>query len=573
MRVGDQIAEVLRTHQPDVDARRRSIELLDMVDLPDPARRALRYPHEFSGGMRQRVLLAMAISTSPRLLIADEPTTALDVTIQAQVLDLLKRLGRELGMATLLVTHDMGVVAEMCDRVAVMYAGRIVEHARSVDLFKRPRHPYTIALLEALPTLTGERQQRMNFIPGHPPQPGDEVGGCPFSNRCYAAEEACRKRLPDLVEVVAGHSTACLLAQADSLGEAPRPRIITAIAAHSSNGRERDPVKPLLQVRQLRREYRTSQGLFAPSQPPVVAVDCVDLDLQPGESLGLVGESGCGKSTLGRLLAALDPPTEGSIEFQGREVSKLRGDDLRRYRRRVQMIYQDPRSSLNRRLTVRAMVAEAVAKVIPERARQERRLFEVLEMVRVPRSFADRFPHELSGGESQRVAIARALALEPEVIIADEAVSSLDVSIKGQILNLLADLKETLGLTMMFISHDLTVVRHVCDRVAVMYLGNVVELGATSQVFARPTHPYTWALRSAVPQASVSGAPSLRVLLTGDSPNPARIPRGCRFHPRCPIGPQADATRTVCKDRSPALVDHGDRVLCACHFAGTLGRP
>jgi oligopeptide/dipeptide ABC transporter ATP-binding protein len=568
MRVGSQLAELVRAHSANSETDQTVLSLLTQVGIPSAADRARLYPHEMSGGMRQRVLIAMGLGMHPQVLIADEPTTALDVTIQAQVLDLIGQLALNSGTATILVTHDMGVVAKMCDRVAVMYAGRIVEEGPTMEVFKNPRHPYTLSLLRAVPRLDTPPGAPYLVIPGKPLDGATDIQGCPFAQRCYATRDRCYVDRTSLVKVSPTQSSACLLTQSNPQRAVPQPSVlikpVAVLTAAEIVQRPR-----LLEIKGLRRLYSPPHTLFGHRRGPVRAVDGVDLEIHVGEALALVGESGCGKSTFGRLLAGLERPDGGTVLHQGEDVTRLRGGALRLYRRRMQMIYQDPRSSLNRRLSIADAINEALALSGTPTRRRKARLNELFELVGLPASFVGRYPHELSGGEAQRAAIARAIALEPQLIIADEAVSSLDVSIKGQILNLLHELRRELGLTILFISHDLAVVRQVCDRAAVMYLGKLVEIGPTERLFSKPEHPYTVALRSAIPIPDPEvERKRVRLLLEGDSGNPAEPPPGCRFHTRCPVGPLKRPDRQLCREQEPLLVarsgDIGHRA--ACHF-------
>ena len=572
MRIGRQIEEVIETHDRSQDARSRGHELLAMVQLPDPPRMAKRYPHELSGGMRQRALIATGMAMSPALLIADEPTTALDVTIQAQVLDLIRRIAAETSAATIVVTHDMGVIASLSDRVLVMYAGKVVEMGTTREIFSNPQHPYTISLLKATPRPDMRLGERLATLEGQPPRAGDDIVGCAFVDRCFAAEERCHVETPPLTEVRDAHFSACLLVdtlpqKAQALDEASgTPQDVTRLTPLST---PTAPAGPLVEVSGLARHYRVVRARIRGRTAVVKAVDGVDLSITRGEWLGLVGESGCGKSTLGRMLVGLERPDSGQIIFDGQDVAGLKGAALAAMRRRAQMVFQDPRSSLNRRMTVRQIVEEAVAKAgVPPRQRLERAQ-ELLELVGLDGSFLERYPLRLSGGEAQRVAIARAIATEPDLIVADEAVSSLDVSIQGQILNLLSDLGVRLGIGMVFISHDLAVVRQVCSQTAVMYLGTIVESGDTADVFAHPTHPYTAALLSAIPVPDPERERAREhATVIGDIADPTDPPQGCLFHPRCPIGPSIRSGREVCREQTPVLEARFDGRLSACHFAG-----
>jgi len=588
--VGEQVAESLQLHQyggrnPDswwnglretlpslrgsgiseevLDA---TVEILEEVGIPEPEARLDDYPHEFSGGMRQRVLIAIALACQPQLLIADEPTTALDVTIQAQILDLIDDLQDDLGMSVLFITHDLGVVAETCDRVAVMYAGEIVEEGPVEEIFHDPSHPYTYTLLESIPR---EEKDRLTPIEGNVPDLIDMPDGCHFAPRCPWAQPECTEgeipflqHGPDDVD----HRSKCVLQEFDesAYGEA---------GGGMSAGSETFTGDPLLSVDGLTKHFSEADDLLdrwlADEPQAVRAVDGVDFDLYEGETLGLVGESGCGKSTTGRALLRLVEPTDGTVLFAGEDLATLDDGALREHRKDMQMIFQDPLSSLDPRMTVAQTVMEPL-KIhdLPERepdddrsareARQER-VDELIEAVGLDLDQRDRYPHELSGGQRQRVGIARALAVDPDFIVADEPVSALDVSVQAQILNLMEDLQEEFDLTYLFIAHDLSVVRHISDRVAVMYLGKIVEVAETADLFADPKHPYTEALLSSIPEPDPLADTDDRIILEGDVPSPIDPPSGCRFRTRCPkVIPPDDLD--IDQDAYRAVMDFRERV-------------
>ncbi len=521
MPVGRQLVEgeIARGRLSTRDGPATAVELLRAVDIADPDHRARQYPHQFSGGMRQRATIAMAMAGAPKLIIADEPTTALDVTVQAQVLALLARRQQETGAAVVLITHDLGVVAEVAHRVAVMYGGRIVETGLVRDIFERPRHPYTAALLRSAPRL-GAQGARLDAIPGQPPTPTDLPPGCVFHPRCHLSggRARCREEEPALVAASACHFAEEVQLVSASDGERTTAKLVGA---------------DLLQVDDLKVHFPIRTGFLRRVTRVVRAVDGVSFSLAAGETLGLVGESGCGKTTTGRAIMGLIGATGGEVRFGDQRVDRLSRTGWRAVRRRMQYVFQDPFSSLNPMLPV----AEAIAEPLKIHGVFEdfggaawiARLF---EMVGLSPSVGHRLPKDFSGGQKQRIGIARALALKPELLILDEPVSSLDVSIQAQIINLLQDLQRDLGLAYLFIAHDLSVVKHISDRVAVMYLGRVVEMGVARDLFAHPRHPYTQALLSAVPEPDVSRRAG-RIVLTGEIPSPANPPSGCRFHPRC----------------------------------------
>ena len=558
--IGFQITESLLIHlgMDMGTARRRAVELLKMVGIPDPERRLDQYPHQFSGGMRQRVMIAIGLACNPKLIIADEPTTALDVTIQAQILKLMKDLSRDLNIALVVITHNLGVVARYADRVNVMYAARMAEQGSATDVFAGPLHPYTTGLLRSVPRLDQPRGRRLETIEGLPPNLLEAPPGCRFAPRCPARQDACVSVLPEL-ELVAPHRySACIrareLARVGPTGlglqsamlERPQPKAL-------ARG------EPLLEVRGLKTYFDVSSGLK--KHAVVRAVDGISFDIQRGETVGLVGESGCGKTTVGRTLLRLENATAGRIMFDGKDVTSISGDTLKSYRRQIQVIFQDPYSSLNPRMTIGQIIAEPmlVYKLQPDRASARAKAAELLTQVGLFAYMAERYPHELSGGQRQRVGIARALAMQPSFIVCDEPVSALDVSIQAQIINLLEDLQQKFGLTYLFIAHDLAVVRHISDRVVVMYLGKVMEIADRDALYADPLHPYTQALLDAVPVPD----PALEAVrkyyvLGGEVPSPLNPPPGCVFHTRCPRAGEE------CKINIPELREVRPRHYAAC---------
>ncbi|SDR43418.1 dipeptide ABC transporter ATP-binding protein [Natronobacterium texcoconense] len=596
--VGEQIAESFKVHdRPDSqrlldylhvppfsrrsewrDYRDQAVDLMEQVGIASPEDRVDAYPHELSGGMCQRASIAIALATDPALLIADEPTTALDATTQAQLLDRFRQLNEERDTAILLITHDLGVVAELCDRVVVMYDGDVVETGPTERILESPRHPYTRSLLECLPQRV-PRGARLPTIEGTVPEPTEERTGCSFAPRCDHATDACRDgEIPtvefgdDLGSATCGEPSAL-----EDFGRTDHPSKPSAAtttgrdvlgegdAGSSENRSERraetrDSDPPLVELEGVSKRYSLADGMLERllgTEDSLRAVTDVDLTVLSGETVALVGESGCGKSTLANLVTGLETPTEGTIRFGGRTVGRATErahDDLAD----VGVVFQDPRSSLNPRLTVEKAVAEPLHSHGWDRERREARVQELLEQVGVPERHATSYPHELSGGQVQRVAIARAIALDPRLVVLDEPVSALDVSVQARILNLLADLQAELDLTYLCISHDLGVVEHVADRVAVMYLGELMEVGPVDYVFDRPSHPYTKALLEAIPSVDANGEPSGRPL-SGSVPSPIDPPDGCAFRTRCP------RAEPDCANRDPDQQRLGP-VRSKCHF-------
>jgi peptide/nickel transport system ATP-binding protein len=638
--IGYQVGEPVRLHRgaSRAEALDRAVEVLGMVGLPRPKERLGDYPHQLSGGLRQRVMIAMALACEPKLLIADEPTTALDVTIQAQILALLRDLKDRLGMAMLLITHDMGVIAGHADRVNVMYAGRVVETAEANDLFTDMHHPYTQALLASIPQLDQDARKALHAIPGLPPDLAHLPQGCRFAARCSRATDKCRTDEPSLAGKTLEHrfscwhpvdgplalavigeggpdavSTGLVTSDAESvrqaaagdqgslvadvpladapLAEAGTPQaevpeaaaeseaiVVAAGLEVTADGRlqvtERaievavadvadGSAAPLLELHNLVKEFPITSGAILQRKVAAVhAVSDVSFSVPAGTTFGLVGESGCGKTTIGKMIVALERPTSGSVSLGGTNVSELRGGELRRKRRDLQLMFQDPHSSLDPRMRVGAVIGEplAVQHLGSKRAQQER-VFELLGEVGLPRNAVERYPHEFSGGQRQRIGLARALTLNPRLIVADEPVSALDVSIRAQVLNLMKRLQASHGLTYVVISHDLAVVKYMAERIGVMYLGKLVELGSADDIYQRAAHPYTAGLIATipVPQPAVERAKK-EVAIRGELPSPVNPPSGCRFRTRCKYAQE------LCAAEEPQLRSFGTGHVAACHF-------
>ncbi|GAA3761561.1 ABC transporter ATP-binding protein [Microbacterium kribbense] len=570
--IGDQIAEALHLHDKALSTQAaavRAVELLKLVGIPDPERRALAFPHEYSGGMRQRAMIAMAIANDPRLIIADEPTTALDVTIQAQILEVLQEAKRLTGAAVSLITHDLGVVAGQADRVAVMYAGKLVEHGTVDEVFAEPQMPYTIGLLRSVPNIRTAGTARLVQLEGRPPSLANLPRGCPFAPRCPVAIDICFTDEPTLVEHGGpdGHTAACHRSSEIISGQLSRPEIFPRPEALAQRVLPDATAEPVLVVKDLVKHFPLMKGgVFRRQVGTVRAVDGVSFALRPGRTLAIVGESGCGKTTTILELMEMVQPQSGSIEITGKRVGRLGARELRELRSDIQIVFQDPAAAVDPRLPIADVVGEPLlAQGVPRHKRNER-VAELLDLVGLDPSMLDRYPHEFSGGQRQRIGIARGLATDPKILVLDEPVSALDVSIQAGVINLLQDLRDKLGLSLIFVAHDLAVVRQIADDVAVMYLGKIVEYGPIAQVFDTPKHPYTQALMSAapIPDPAIERTRE-RVLLDGDLPSPAEKIDGCRFRTRCPLYKILDAPRrALCDAQDPELIDHeGD--LVACH--------
>ncbi len=556
--IGRQIAEPLLLHRSltKKQARARVLEVLGLVGMPRPTERIDYYPHQLSGGLRQRVMIAIALACEPRLLIADEPTTALDVTIQGQILDLIGTLRRELKMGVVLITHDMGVIAAETDRVLVMYAGKIVEAASTTGLFSKMHHPYSEALLASIPRLDQDRSQPLYSISGVAPQLSAEIVGCRFAPRCRYATERCRIEEPALTPNEDGHRAACFHPV-----DGPMATVIATTAAAFANG-HRD-AEVVLELDHLEKEFPVTAGAVLQRKVgSVKAVSDVSFRVHRGETFGLVGESGCGKTTIGWLVAALERPTGGAVRFEGEELSKLHGRALRHRRRDVQLMFQDPYASLDPRMKVGSAIGEPLAvQSIGSRKERHARVAELLDEVGLSPRSGRLYPHEFSGGQRQRIGLARALALNPKLIVADEPVSALDVSIQAQILNLMKSLQDRHGLTYIFISHDLAVVKYLADTIAVMYLGKLVEIGPADAVYRETVHPYTRGLIETIPVPDPSIARRRRTgVVRGELPSAIDPPSGCRFRTRCPLAAE------ICALEEPPLRQFGPRHRAACHF-------
>jgi peptide/nickel transport system ATP-binding protein len=564
MTVGNQIGESVRIHKgaSREEAMDRAAEVLSLVGMPKPLERLGAYPHQLSGGLRQRVVIAMALACEPKLLIADEPTTALDVTIQAQILSLLDDLRSRLNMGMLLITHDMGVIAGRADRVMVMYAGRIVEASDTATIFARMRHPYTEALLASIPGPMTVRTQVLESIPGLPPDLAHPPSHCRFAARCRYAQARCREADPQLTAAGPTHSFACFFPVDGAGRRATLPDQRPAWSQpHEDAGATED--RPLLVLDHVTKTFGIHKGVLQRQVGSVQAVSDVSFEIARGETFGLVGESGCGKTTLGRLIVGLETLDSGSITFRGEELSWLRGRALRRKRRDVQLMFQDPYASLDPRMRVSSILREPLAaQRIGSRKDQNLRIQRLLGEVGLAPGAVGLYPHEFSGGQRQRIGFARALTLEPLMIVADEPVSALDVSIQAQILNLMKRLQTERDLTYIVISHDLSVVRYLADRIGVMYLGKLVEIGDASDVYSRPAHPYTAGLLEAIPVPDPAAERAKRkVIVEGELPSAADPPSGCRFRTRCP------RAESLCAQTEPPMRSFGAVThRAACHF-------
>ncbi len=558
--IGDQIAESVKVHDPAAKSaiNARVLELLNAVGIPDPQRRMREYPHQLSGGMKQRVMIAIALAGKPELLIADEPTTALDVTIQAQVLKLLKDIQQEGDMAIMLITHDLGVVSEVADRVAVMYAGQIVEVATRDQFFSDPQHPYSHKLFDSLPG-KARRGQPLAVIKGFVPNLNQEFKGCRFADRCEEVMDICHQQIPQWTTIGATQGVRCHLQDAALAPLVNHNRGQTPVSQNDKNQGQPNIVKSLLKVNDLKVHFPIHKGVLRRTVGHVKAVDGVSMDITTGHTLALVGESGCGKTTVGKGILQLIRPTSGSANFAGDELTKIKGEALRKRRSDMQIIFQDPMASMNPRMLVGDIIAEGMQAQGIGKNRQERneRVAELLDKVGLSADVATRYPHEFSGGQRQRICVARALAVDPMLIVCDEPTSALDVSVQAQILNLLKDLQQEMGLSYLFITHNISVVAYLAHNVAVMYLGRIVEQGTVQEVLESPQHPYTKALLSAVPEVDQASKREV-IRLEGDMPSPANPPAGCHFHPRCP------EAMPECQQEYPPALQLSDTRLVSC---------
>ncbi len=571
--VGDQISEALRLHDAKLSsqaAAARAVELLKVVGIPDAERRAKAFPHEYSGGMRQRAMIAMAIANDPKVILADEPTTALDVTIQAQILEVLEKAKEITGAAVVLITHDLGVVAGHADRVGVMYAGKLVELGTTAEVFAAPQMPYTIGLLRSVPNMLTAGTQRLVPLEGRPPSLANLPKGCPFAARCPIAIDECREIEPALAPhdpVFPQHEAACVRANEIVDGALERSEIFPRPESLPAEERAETDSAPVVEVEGLKRHFPLMRGGVFPRRVGTVrAVDGVSFTLRPGRTLGLVGESGCGKTTTILEIMEMTAPQAGSIRIEGTDVASASKKQIKALRRDVQIVFQDPMGAIDPRLPIGEVITEPLWVQGAPKAERDARVAELLDLVGLDPAMADRYPHEFSGGQRQRIGIARALSTNPAVLILDEPVSALDVSIQAGVINLLEDLKDRLGLSYLFVAHDLAVVRQIADDVAVMYLGAVVEQGPIAEVFNDPRHPYTKALISAapIPDPEIERRRT-RILLKGDLPSPTQEISGCRFRTRCPLYELLDEpAQELCRSSDPALTPHG-RAKVACH--------
>lgn len=564
--IGKQLMEgiLIHTDMNKAQAKQRAIELMKQVAIPEPETRFRQYPHEFSGGMRQRIVIAMALACNPKLLIADEATTALDVTTQAQILELMKDIVKKNKMSLIIITHNLSIVARYAERAYVMYAGEIVETASINDLFYEPHHPYTIGLLNAVPRLNDPKERKLIPIEGTVKSLVNRKDECAFYNRCPYGEESCINRTRPVLREIGGdegkasHKIACykeISKETKALKES------THKTRALKEKRDYQAEQPVLSIQDLKVHFPVYKGILKKKVCDVKAVDGVSFDIYKGETFGLVGESGCGKSTIARTVMKLTRATDGSILFRGKNIARLNSKEMYPIRRDMSMIFQDPYGSLDPRQRASDIVMEPLKNFYPDKSKEELedRVNELFDLVGLDRAYKERVPHEFSGGQRQRLAIARAISTNPQFIVCDEAISALDVSIQAQIINLLEELQEKLGITYLFIAHDLSVVRHISDRVAVMYLGQLVEVADWDKLYDNPLHPYTKALLEAVPESDpLLEQATQRKIIKGEIPSPMNRPKGCAFSTRCPY------VMEECRNKKPDLIQREDGHMVAC---------
>ncbi|MCU1596769.1 MAG: dipeptide transporter ATP-binding protein [Glaciihabitans sp.] len=560
--VGSQLREAYLIHHRGASAKvanARAEEVLSLVRMPRPKERLRDFPHQLSGGMRQRAMIAIALVCDPRLLIADEPTTALDVSIQAQILDLLDDLKTRLGMGVILVTHDLGVIAGHADRVAVMYGGRVVEESPTRTLFANPRHRYTQALFESMPTMDLDARHALASIPGLPPQLINLTPMCRFAARCRFATEECRTQDPAALEVAPGHTHSCFHPR-DAADLTPDDRDF--VVADDETTPRGGTGNTLVSLHAIAKQFRIKNPVAFKPRRILHAVSGVTLDVKEGETLGIVGESGSGKTTVGRLLVGLETPTSGTVTLGGDDISTLSRAEWHKRRGDLQIMFQDSSAALDPRMTVADLIAEPLAAQHIGNGRERReKVLELLDAVGLPRSAAERRAHEFSGGQRQRIAMARALVLRPKIIVADEPVSALDVSIQAQILNLMRSLQVSYSLTYVVISHDLSLLKYLADRIGVMYLGKLVEIGPSTEVYSAPRHPYTAGLIASIPTPDPAREKSRSTEgLSGEIASAIDPPSGCRFRTRCPLATE------LCAREEPVLDLRDGPHAVACHF-------
>jgi len=560
-RIGNQLEEPLRLHKQmeKTQAGKRAIELLDQVGIPDPEKRINNFPHELSGGMKQRVMIAMALACEPKLLIADEPTTALDVTIQAQVLSLMSDLQKKTGMAILLITHDMGIVNQMADYLSIMYAGKIAEQGSREQIFNKMAHPYTHRLFESIPKAE-DSDFLLNTIPGIVP-PATEYGdGCLFADRCQYTMDSCKKHTSKAFQIDSGHEVYCHLYEPGNEYDMAESQERQPVPTKNMDG------TTLIKINSLKTWFPVRKGIFRRIANYVKAVDDVSLDIKKGSTVALVGESGCGKTTFGESILRLTREAIGSVIFKNKDLMKLTHDELKKMRRHMQIVFQDPFGSLSPRMRIRELIDEGLKVHFPNLGETEaiEKINKVLLEVGLDPSISNRYPHEFSGGQRQRISIARVLVLEPEFLVLDEPTSALDVSVQAQVMNLLRELQSKHGLTYIFITHNLNVVRYLADTVAIMYLGRIVEFGSVKELFKNPKHPYTKTLLDAVPDLE-NRKPFEAIF--GDVPSPLNPPTGCHFHPRCRLlsnAPKDSSLHNLCTTIYPEEVEVGNLTV-RCH--------